>query len=237
MNQPTTRIDAVAKDLYRISTAIPPTISPGGFTYNQYLLVDDAPLLFHTGLRSMFGAVSQAVRSVLPMNELRYIGFCHVEADECGALNEFLRAAPNAQPLCGQIAAMTSVADLADRPPKVLVDGEGLSLGSHEVQWIDAPHVPHGWENGFLFENTQRVLFCGDLFTQGGSEHAPVADEVLEASERMRGDLDYFAHGENTERVLERLAALNPDTLACMHGSAYRGDGAALLRQLAARLR
>lgn len=236
MNEPITRIDAIDTDLYRISTAMPSSAEADGFTFNQYLLIDDAPLLFHTGLRSSFGAVSDAIASVLPLRELRYVSFCHVEADECGALNEFLRAAPNATPLCGQIAAMTSVTDLADRPPTVLADGEVLSLGRHTVRWIDAPHVPHGWENGFLFEETRCILFCGDLFTQGGSEHTPVADEILQSSERMRAQFDYFAKGANTGAVLERLAALRPTTLACMHGSAYHGDGATLLRRLAKNL-
>jgi flavorubredoxin len=209
---------------------------PAGFTFNQYLLVDEAALLFHTGLRSLFGAVSEAIATVIPVEKLRYISFCHVEADECGALNEFLSAAPQAEPLCSRVAAMTSVADLADRPPRVLADGETLSLGKFVVEWLDAPHVPHGWENGFLFEQTTRALFCGDLFTQGGHKHEPLADTILDSSEKMRASMDYFAHGTNTRSVLERLAALEPKTLACMHGSAYRGDGGALLRELANRL-
>jgi flavorubredoxin len=236
MPAPATRIDEIGDGLFRISTALPPGVVPGGFTFNQYLLVDEAPLLFHTGLRGLFGAVSEAIRRVLPLEELRYVGFCHVEADECGALNDFLAAAPHAEALCGRVAAMTSVADLAIRAPRVLADGESLSLGEHAVEWIDAPHVPHGWENGFLFERTRRTLFCGDLFTQGGSEHPPLAGEILEASEAMRAQMDYFAHGANTRPVLERLAALKPVTLACMHGSAYHGDGGALLGELAGRL-
>jgi flavorubredoxin len=237
MISPTTRIDAIGESLYRISTAMPPAIVPGGFTFNQYLLIDEAPLLFHTGLRSLFGAVSEAIATVIPLERLRYIAFCHVEADECGALNDFLSAAPQAEPLCSQIAAMTSIADLAERPPRVLADGETLALGDLAVKWLDAPHVPHGWENGFLFESRTRTLFCGDLFTQGGHEHEPLADEaILETSEQMRAAMDYFAHGANTRTVLERLAALQPQTLACMHGSAYQGNGGALLRELANRL-
>lgn len=236
MSQPGTRIDAIDDDLYRISTATPPSATLDGFTFNQYLLIDESPLLFHTGPRGLFDAVSQAIDSVMSLHDLRYVAFCHVEADECGALNRFLAAAPRAEPLCGQVAAMTSVTDLADRPPRVLADGEELSLGRHVVQWIDAPHVPHGWENGFLFEKTRGTLFCGDLFTQGGSEHEPLADGILETSETMRAGLDYYAHGANTVAVLERLAALEPRTLACMHGSAHRGDGRRLLLELAQRL-
>lgn len=236
MTEPVTRIDPVGEDLYRISTSLPPELAPGGFTFNQYLLIDEAPLLFHTGPRGLFGAIRGAIDSVLPTAKLRYVAFCHFEADECGSLNDFLAAAPQAVAVCSQIAAMTSVVDQAARAPRVLADGELLSLGRHEVMWIDAPHVPHGWENGFLFERQRRTLFCGDLFTQGGSDHEPLADDILESSEQMRASLDYFAHGANTRSVLERLAALDPQTLACMHGSAYRGDGARMLRRLADRL-
>lgn len=233
MGQPITRINAIGDNLYRISTAVSPDTVPGGFTFNQYLLIDDAPLLFHTGPRGLFGAVTEAIETVLPVRNLRYIAFCHVEADECGALNDFLKAAPQAEALCGQVAAMTSIEDLADRPPRVLANDEEVSLGRHVVQWLDAPHVPHGWENGFLFERKTYTLFCGDLFTQGGSEHEPLADNILETSERMRATMDYFAHGSNTRAVLERLAGLHPRVLACMHGSAFQGNGGALLRQLA----
>jgi flavorubredoxin len=231
-----TRIDAIGESLYRISTAVPPDAVPGGFTFNQYLLVDESPLLFHTGLRGQFDSVSQAIATVLPVESIRYIGFCHVEADECGALNEFLAAAPRAAPLCSAVAAMTSIGDLAIRPPRVLSDGESLSLGAHKVEWLDAPHVPHGWENGFLFETTTRTLFCGDLFTQGGDQHELLSDNILETSEEMRADMDYFAHGANTGPVLRRLANLEPRILACMHGSAYQGNGGELLRALSKKL-
>jgi len=236
VSEAVTRIDAIGDSLYRINTPVSEDVAPGGFSFNQYLLVDEAPLLFHTGLRGQFDAVKQAIETVLPVESLRYIGFCHVEADECGALNEFLKAAPQAEPLCSQIASMTSIGDLADHPPRALSDGESLSLGKHVVQWLDAPHVPHGWENGFLFETTSRTLFCGDLFTQGGDQHEPLSDNILETSEEMRAGMDYFAHGANTGPVLERLAALEPRILACMHGSAYQGDGGVLLRALSDKL-
>lgn len=236
MAESATRIDAIVENLYRISTKASPDVVPEGFTFNQYLLLDDAPLLFHTGLRNQFDSVAEAIASVLPLKELRYISFCHVEADECGSLNEFLDVAPLAEPVCSQVAAMTSIADMSKRRPRVLADGGSLSLGRHRVNWIDAPHVPHGWDNGFLFEETTRTLFCGDLFTQGGDEHAPLSDFILEASEQTRSNMDYFAHGGNTRSVLERLASLEPRVLACMHGSAYAGDGGSMLRQLADRL-
>ena len=236
MDRPGTKISPIGDSLYRISTPVSADVAPGGFSFNQYLLVDEAPLLVHTGLRGIYEAVRQAIETVLPVHELRYISFCHVEADECGSLNKFLEAAPQAVALCSQVAAMTSVEDFAIRPPRALSDCEQVSLGKHVVAWVDAPDVPHSWENGFLFEKTTRTLFCGDLFTQGGSDHTPLADDILEKSEQMRANMDYFAHGANTRPVLERLAALEPQILACMHGSAFLGNGGLLLRELANRL-
>jgi len=230
-----TRIDEVAEGIYRIST--PVSVVPGGFSFNQYLVVDEEPLLFHTGPRRMFPLVREAVAAVLPVERLRHVGFSHFEADECGSLNEFLAVAPQAAPLCGRIAAMVSVDDVADRKARALADGERLVLGRHTVRWLDAPHVPHAWECGFLFEEATRTLLCGDLFTQPGAEHAPVTTaDILGPSEAMRGALDYWAHAASTRPTLERLAELRPTTLACMHGSAWTGDGAGLIRELAARL-
>ncbi len=232
-----TRLDEVAPDLYRIHTPVPLPDLPGGFSFNQYLLVDDAPLLFHTGPRRLFPLVREAIAAVMPVERLRYVSFSHVEADECGSLNEFLAAAPEAQPLCGQVAAMVSVTDLADRAPRALAEAEVLSLGKRRVRWIDAPHVPHGWECGFLYEETARTLLCGDLFTQPGSGPDAVTEaDVLGPSEAFRKAMDYYAHAPHTGERLRRLAGLDPQLLACMHGSAWRGDGAALLRELAGAL-
>lgn len=227
-----TTIDEIADHIYRIST--PTEIPGGGFSFNQYLIDDDAPLLFHTGLRALFPVVAAAVGRIMPIDRLRYIGFSHFESDECGALNELLAAAPRAQPLCGQIAAMVSVNDYAARPPRALGDGETISLGQRSVRWLDTPHLPHAWECGFLMENTSATLLCSDLFTQGGSHHPPLTEgDILEPSEAFRRKMDYFSHTAPARAMLERLAALHPTTLACMHGSAWRGDGAALLRALA----
>jgi flavorubredoxin len=227
-----TRVDEVAPSVYRVAT--PLDVVPGGFSFNQYLLADEEPLLFHTGPRRLFPLVREAVSAVLPVERLRWIGFSHVEADECGALNEFLAVAPRAQPLCGRVAAMVSVEDLADREPRALADGETLSLGRRCVRWLDAPHLPHGWECGYLFEETTRTLLCGDLFTQPGSRHEPLTSgDVLGPSEQMRRSLDYFAHAPATGELLARLADTRPETLACMHGSAWKGDGRALLLELA----
>jgi flavorubredoxin len=228
-----TNVHEIAPDIYRIST--PVTFPDGaGFTFNQYLVADDQPLLFHTGPRRMFPHVRDAVRRILPVERLRYIGLSHFEADECGSLNEWLAVAPAAEPVCGRVAAMVSVNDVADRPARALADGETLSLGTHGVQWLDTPHLPHAWECGFLLETRTRTLLCGDLFTQGGAEHAPLTEsDILGPSEAFRGPMDYFSHTKNARRLLERLAAEKPTTLACMHGSAWRGDGAQLLRGLA----
>lgn len=228
-----TTIDEIADCIYRIST---PAEIPGGggFSFNQYLIDDDAPLLFHTGLRAHFPVVAEAVKRIIPIDRLRYVGFSHFESDECGALNEFLAASPRAEPVCGEIAAMVSVGDYADRAPYALADGETISLGKHSVRWIYTPHLPHAWECGFLMETTSATLLCGDLLTQGGSHHPPLTEsDILESSEAFRHKLDYFAHTRNARAMLEGLAALQPTTLACMHGSAWRGDGAALLRALA----
>jgi flavorubredoxin len=226
-----TVIDEVEHGIYRIST--PTNALPGGFTFNQYLIVDDEPLLFHTGLRRMFPLVCAAIRAVMPLDRLRHISFSHYEADECGALNEFLAAAPNAAPLCGMLAARISVSDVADRAPRPMEDDECLSLGTHRVRWFATPHLPHAWECGFLFEESTRTLLCGDLFTQGGALPSALTEsDILGPSEAFRGHLDYYSHTKDANIMIERLAATNPRTLACMHGSAWRGDGASLLRAL-----
>jgi flavorubredoxin len=179
--------------------------------------------------------VREAIATVLDPAGLRYVSFSHVEADECGALNEFLAIAPRAEVLCGALAADVSVRDLADRAPRALEDGEEVSLGRHVVRWLTTPHVPHAWECGHLFETTTRTLFCGDLFTQPGHEHAPSTEgDILATSEAMRSGMDYFAHSPHTRELIEKLARTEPTTLACMHGSSWRGDGGSLLRKLAA---
>ena len=232
-----TNIQEIADGIYRINTPVDLPGGPGAFSFNQYLVVDDAPLLFHTGQRGLFPLTSEAVNAILPLEKLRYIGLSHFEADECGALNQFLVAAPNAVPVCGQVAAMVSINDFADRAPRALADGEDLELGSHRVRWFDTPHMPHSWECGLMMDMTTRTFFCGDLFTQGGrGETAVTETDILGPSEAFRAPLDYFAHAPSTCALLERLAQQNPATLACMHGSAWRGDGAKLLRELASSL-
>jgi flavorubredoxin len=230
-----TNVYEIAEGVYRINT--PLGVVPGGFSFNQYLIVDDEPLLFHTGLRKMFPLVEEAVATIMPIERLRYVAFSHVEADECGSLNQWLAAAPEAVPVCSRVAAMTSINDLADRAPRALADGETLTLGKHQVQWFDTPHLPHGWESGLMMEERTRTLLCGDLFTQGGADLPALTEgDILGPSEALRSKLDYFSHAINTREMIERLAAAEPTTLACMHGSAWHGDGTALLRALADRL-
>jgi flavorubredoxin len=229
-----TRIDEIADGVYRISTPVPPSDIgiPGGFSFNQFLIKAEEPLLFHTGARALFPLVREAVASVMPVERLRYVGYSHHEADEDGSVHEWLAAAPQAEVVCGQIGAMLEGQGLI-RPPRALADGERLSLGDRSVCWIDAAHVPHGWDCGFLFEQRTRTLLCGDLFTQPGTGGEPVTSgDILGPSEAMRAAMDYYAHGPQARAVLDRMAALEPHTLACMHGSAYHGDGAALLRAL-----
>lgn len=231
--QSRTNICEIADGIYRINTPIP---IPGGiaFSFNQYLIVDEEPMVFHTGPRRLFPLVQEAIGSVIPVERLRYVALSHFEADECGALNLFLGVAPQAVPVCGQIAAMVSVEDFAERPPRALADAETLTLGRHTVQWFDTPHMPHAWECGLMMESRTKTFFCGDLFTQGGEgEVALTESDILGPSEAFRKPMDYFAHAPHTRSTLERLAAYQPTTLAVMHGSAFNGDGGALLRGLA----
>jgi flavorubredoxin len=231
-----TNLHEVARGIYRVNT---PIQIPGGpdFNFNQYLVADDEPLIFHTGPKRMFPLVAEAIAKVLPVESLRYVAFSHFEADECGSLNDFLALAPAAVPVASQLAAMVSVNDIAIRPARAMADGEVLRTGRHAFKWLDAPHVPHAWENGFMMDLETKTLLCGDLFTQGGKgELALTEGDILGPSEAFRAPMDYFAHSPQTAATLEKLAREHPTTLACMHGSAWRGDGASLLRTLSRRL-
>jgi flavorubredoxin len=228
-----TQVDEVAAGIYRICT--PMDVIPGGFTFNSYLVVDEEPLLFHTGWRKLFPLTLEAVNQVMPAEKLRWIGGSHFEGDEFGALNELLAVAPEATAFGAEIGVLTSLNDFASRPARGLGDGEEFSIGGRRMKWISTPHVPHGWDCGVLFDESTKTLLCGDLFTQPGAKMPAVTEtEVLTVSETMRGMMDYYAHATSTPAILERLAELGPKMLACQHGSAYRGDGAALLRELAA---
>lgn len=228
-----TNVREIADGIYRINTPIQMPV--GAFSFNQYLIVDDKPLIFHTGPRHMFPLVRKAIAAIMPPERLAYIGFSHVEADECASLNEFLAIAPAAVPVCGQVASLVSINDIADRPPRALADGERLDLGRHLLRWCDTAHLPHAWDCGLMLDDTTRTLLCSDLFTQPGAGEEPLVEtDILGPSEAFREAMDYYAHSPNTHAMLERLAKEAPRTLACMHGSAWTGDGAAILRALAA---
>src|SRR5687768_5479929 len=206
-----TNIHEIADGIYRINTPVSLPGGPGQFSFNQYLIVDEAPMLFHTGQRQLFPLVSEAIRAVLPIERLRYVGLSHFEADECGALNSFLAAAPQAVPVCGKVAAMISIGDFADRAPRALADDEELALGSHTFRWFDTPHMPHSWECGLAMDVTTRTFFCGDLFTQGGGGDVALTEaDILGPSEAFRAPLDYFAHAPQTTAMLARFALEQP---------------------------
>jgi len=226
------RVEEVADRIYQIHLPV----SGGAFSFNQYLVADDEPLLFHTGPRALHPLVLRAIASVLPVATLRYIAYSHCENDECGGMRELLALAPHAVPVTGPIGTMLN-SDLFDRRTREVKEGDFLSLGSGAVTWIETPHLPHAWECGYLFERRTKTLFCGDLFTQPGANGPPVTTaDILEPSEGIRLSNEYFALTSNAGRLLEKLAGTQPALLACMHGSAWRGDGAELLRALRERL-
>ena len=227
-----TKLDEIAPRIYRLSTFVP-EIGPTGFTFNQFLLDDDEPLLFHTGFRSMFPLVREAIERVLPLDRLRWITFGHVEADECGAMNDFLAAAPLAQVAHGALGCMVSLNDMADRPPRPLADGETLQLGTLRVRHIDTPHVPHAWEARVLYEETTSMLLCGDLFTALGDGPAITNDDIVGAAAEAENVFGASSLAPSMPATIERLADLEPRTLALMHGSSFAGDGAQTLRALA----
>ena len=229
----TTQLDEVADGIFRISTYVPEIAPPAGFVFNQYLVLAEEPLLFHTGHRHHFPEVRDAVARLIPPERLRWISFGHVEADECGAMNLWLAAAPRAEIAHGATGCDVSLNDLADRPPRILADGEVIDLGGKRVRYIDTPHTPHGWEAGLLLEETTGTLLCGDLFTQTGQSPAITSSDIVGPASAAE-DLFRFSslHPEMGETI-RRLATLAPATLALMHGPAFTGDGTAALLALA----
>ena len=225
-----TTIDEISDGIYRIATFVP----DAGMSFNQILVTGDEPLLFHTGMRELFPLVSEALGRVMPVEQLRWISFGHVEADECGSMNQWLAAAPAAQVAFGALGSMVSVNDLADRAPKTLDDGDTLDIGGKRLRYLATPHVPHGWDAGVLYEETTGTLLCGDLFTQMGSGPAVSDDSPLEATVVAEDTFGYSCLGPTTVPTVNRLAELEPATLALMHGPAHRGDGGGWLRDLAA---
>lgn len=226
-----TRIHEIADGVYRLSTFVP-AVTPDGFTFNQFLIQAEEPMLFHCGQRALFDGVAEAVARVLPVGRLRWIGFGHVEADECGAMNAWLAAAPRASVVHSQVACDVSLNDLADRPPRALADGEALDLGGKRLRWIDTPHVPHGWEAGVFYEETAGTLFCGDLLTHTGDPDPLTSADVLGPAIAAEEAFGAMSLNPGSDTILRRLAELAPRTLALMHGSSFAGDGAAALRGL-----
>jgi flavorubredoxin len=227
-----TRVDEIAAGVFRLSTFVP-EVTPDGFTFNQFLIRADEPMLFHCGQRMLFPSIAAAVGRVMPVEDLRWIGFGHVEADECGAMNAWLAAAPRASIVHGVLACDVSLNDLADRPPRPLADGEVLDLGGRRMRWIDTPHVPHGWEAGVFYEESEGTLFCGDLLTHVGDPAPLTSDDVLGAAVAADEMFGAMSLAPGSGATLQRLADLAPTTLALMHGSSFAGDGGAALRGLA----
>lgn len=226
-----TRCDEIAAGIYRLSTYT--DAIPGGFTFNQFLVTGDEPLLFHTGPGELFPSVSEAVATVLPVESLRWISFGHWEADESGAMNQWLQAAPHAEVAVGTMGVLLSVRDQAVRPPRQLADGEVLDLGDKRVRWIDTLHVPHAWDSGLLFEETTRMLLCGDLFAHTGSVAPLTEDDVVGPAVATEDLFGATSLTPQTGPTIRRLAELEPQTLGLMHGASYTGDTAAALGALA----
>jgi len=227
-----TKIDEIAPDIFRLSTYVDAVAPPAGFTFNQFLVRGEQPFLFHTGMRQLFPLVSAAVGSLIGLEDLRWISFAHVEADECGAMNQFLAAAPNAEVAHGPLGCMVSINDLADRPPHVMGD-EPLDIGGHRMRFLPTPHVPHNWESGLWIDETTKTLLAGDLFTSLGNNGPLTGDDIVTPAMEAEDVFHSTSMGPDLSATLHRLADLEPTTLALMHGSSFHGDGAAALRQLA----
>ena len=227
-----TKVDEIAEGIYRLSTFLP-AVGPRGFTFNQFLVDAAEPLLFHCGQRALFPAVSQAVTRVMDPRRLRWIAFSHIEADECGSLGEWLAAAPGATVTHGAIGCAIWLNDQAPRPPRALADGEVLDLGGRRVRRLDTPHVPHCWDAGLLFEETTGTLFTSDLLTHVGDPPALTGGDILGPAVEAERRFGYTALTPATGTTIRRLAALEPRTLAVMHGSSFSGDAPAVLGSLA----
>jgi flavorubredoxin len=229
-----TKINEIADGIYRLSTFVPEIAPPAGFTFNQFLLLGDEPLLFHTGLRKMFPLVRTAVSRLIAPERLRWIAFGHYEADECGAMNEWLAVAPQAQVAHGQTGCLVSLNDMADQAPRILQDGEVIDLGKGKrVRYLDTPHIPHGWEAGVMFEETTGTLLCGDLFTQLGDGAALTEGDIVGPAIVAEDLFKYSSLNPGMGSTIRSLARLSPRRLALMHGPSFAGDGGAALRALA----
>ena len=227
-----TDVTEIADKIYRLSTFVP-QVGPSGFTFNQFLIDADEPLLFHYGQRSLFPLVSEAVKSVIPLDKLRWTTCSHVEADESGALNQWLAAAPNATPAHGQVGCNIWLTDMADRKPRTLKNDETIDLGGKKVRWLDTPHVPHNWDAGLIYEETTGTLFSSDLFTQFGACPATTTSDVVAPAIATDKAVPFMPSTPMAAPTIRRLAALAPKTIALMHGPTFEGDGTAALTALA----
>ncbi len=228
-----TRITEIADGIYRLSNVVQLPGATDGFTFNQFLIMGDEPLLFHTGLRKMFTSYRDAVSKIVPVEKLRWIAFGHFEADECGAMNEWLAAAPMATPAHGQIGCLVSLTDFSDREPRPLADGEVIEIGNgRRVRFIDTPHTPHGWDAGLIFEESTRTLLCGDLFTQLGEQAESHDGDIVGPAIVAENVFQYSALSPRMGTTIRSLASLEPEGLALMHGPSFRGDAAKALAEL-----
>jgi flavorubredoxin len=229
-----TQVSEIADGIYRLSTFVTGIAPPAGFTFNQFLVMGDAPLMFHTGLRKMFSLNHDALRRILPAERLKWIAFGHFEADECGAMNEWLSVAPRATPAHGRTGCLVSLNDFADRAPRVLEDGEVIDLGGGKrVRFIDTPHTPHGWDAGVMYEESTRTLLCGDLFTQLGNDRVMTDGDIVGPASAAEDLFRYSSLSPGMGATIRSLSRFAPRTLALMHGPTFTGDGAAALRALA----
>lgn len=228
-----TRIEQIADGIFRLSTYVAEVAPPDGFTFNQFLIQADEPMLFHCGQRFLFPFVSAGMATILPLERLRWLSFGHIEADECGAMNLWLEAAPEAQVVYSELGCQISVGDLADRPPRALADGEVLDLGGKRIRLIPTPHVPHGWEAQVMFEETTGTLFCGDLFTHVGDPEPLTKSSIVEAAAAAEDTFQATSVGALTAPTIRKLAQLRPKRLALMHGASFEGDAASELERLA----
>lgn len=228
-----TKISEIADGIYRLSTYVPDIAPPAGFTFNQFLVLGDEPLMFHTGLRKMFASNLDALKRIIPPERLRWIAFGHFESDECGAMNEWLAVAPQATPAHGHTGCMVSLSDFVEKPPRELADGEVIDIGGKRLRFIDTPHTPHGWDAGVLFEEMMGTLMCGDLFTQLGGDRALTEGDVVGPAIAAEDIFKYSSLNPGMGVTIRGLSALAPRTLALMHGPSFAGDGAAALRALA----
>lgn len=227
------RTDEIAEQIYRVSVFVPHAGGDAGFTFNHFLIAGDEPLLFHCGLRRMFPLVSAAVSTIIPIDRIRWLSFGHFEADECGSMNDWLAAAPHAEIMHGSTGCRVSIADMADRAPRTLANGEVVDIGGKRIRYIDTPHVPHGWDAGVIYEEVTKTLLCGDLFARLGNGPALTESDIVEPAMIAEDFFNLTSLGPTTAPNIRGLAALKPKTLAIMHGSSFSGDAESAILSLA----